>query len=219
MSLSHVGAIKCSRCDHKQSFTFWDSINVSVDPKLKEQLTQGELTTSVCQKCGLEMHITTDCLYHDMGKQVAIWLRYSDQHQSANEINLRKAFSTISRSKCRIVRSFPDLIDKIRVFDDNFSDYLIDLLKLLTCLREGIDVTTPMYYGGLKRGESGDNGLVFVLRIDNKLYSREYPMPQCLEEPEAVMPMLTRHFDTSDKWPQVDRLYLLKALEKEERTP
>jgi hypothetical protein len=214
MSLSHVGAIKCTNCGHKQPFTFWESINVSIDPRLKGQLTRGELTTSVCQKCGLEMHITTDCLYHDMEKQYAIWLRYSNEQLRTKEVKLREVFSTITKCKCRIVRSFPDLVDKIRVFDDDFSDYLVELLKLITCPRERIDLTTPMYYGGLQRGESGGTDLVLILRIDNQLYSREYPVPQCLEEPEAVMPMLTRHFDTRDKWPQVDRLCLLKALEK-----
>ena len=214
MTLSHVGTIKCSRCSHKQPFTFWESINVSVDPKLKQQLTRGELTTCVCQSCGLEMHITVDCLYHDMDKKVAIWLRYSDEQLSDKEINSRETFSTITKCTCRVVRSFPDLIDKIRVFDDNFSDHLIELLKLITCFREGIDLTTPMYYGGLKQGESGGTDLVFVLRIDNQLYSRGYPVPQCLEEPEAVMPMLTRHFDSRDTWPRVDRFYVLKALEK-----
>jgi hypothetical protein len=148
-----------------------------------------------------------------MDKQLAIWLRYSDEQLSAKEINLREVFSTVTNYKCRIVRSFPDRIDKIRVFDDNFSDYLIELLKLMTSMREGIDLHTPMYYNGLKRGESGVTDLIFVLRINNQLYSRGYPFPHCLEEPDAVMPMLTRHLATRDKWPQVDRLFLLKALE------
>jgi len=128
MSLNHIGAIKCSKCGAKQSFTFWESINVSVDRNLKERLTRGELTTFVCEKCGLEGHVTFNCLYHDMDKQLAIWLRYPDEQPSTQEVKLREAFSTMTKGyTCRVVRSFPDLIDKIRVFDDDFSDYLVGL--------------------------------------------------------------------------------------------
>ena len=89
MSLSHVGAIKCTKCDNTQPFTFWESINVTADPELKARLMQGELTTGVCRKCGLELHITANCLYHDMDKGLAIWLRYSDEEPSPKEGKLR----------------------------------------------------------------------------------------------------------------------------------
>ena len=123
-------------------------------------------------------------------------------------------FANITKFSCRTVSSFPDLIDKIMVFDDEFSDHLIELLKLITSFREGIDLNTPMYYGGLKQAESGETALALMVRIDNQIYSRAYPVPQCLEEPKAVMPMLTMHFGASEMWPKVDRHYLLKALEK-----
>jgi hypothetical protein len=215
MSLSHVGTIKCDKCGHKQPFTFWESINVSVDSKLKERLTRGELTTFICDKCGLEAHVTSDCLYHDMDKELAVWLRYSDEPPSSEEVKLREVLASRSNGyKYRVVRSFPDLVDKIQVFDDNFSDYVIELFKLLTCFREGVDLTTPMYYRGLEQANVGGTDLVLVLRIEKGLYRKCYRAPECLEQAEALMPILTKHFDARDKWPQVDRLFLRGALEK-----
>jgi hypothetical protein len=220
MSLNHVGLIKCSTCENKQPFTFWESINVTVDPKLKDELTSGKLTTFVCETCGLEGHVTSDCLYHDMERNLAIWLRYSEDDQSINEEatyakrNKMDDYLVTEGYKLRIVRSFPELIDKIRVFDDDFSDYVIELVKLMTCLRERIALTTPMYYAGLEHGESDGTDLVFVLRIDNQLFRKGYPTPECLQGAEAMMPVLTKHFDVRDKWPHVNRFYLLRALEK-----
>jgi hypothetical protein len=217
MSKCHVGKLKCSNCGNVQSFTFWESINSSLDPQLKDRLTRGELTSWVCEKCGVEAHILFNCLYHDMEKRVQIWLRYSDDRTTEeSSVTMEKMTQYLFNEgyKLRTVRSFPDLVDKIRIFDDQFSDFLIELVKLIACFREGIEPSIPMYYGGLKTGDSGETELRLILRIDGKLYNRGYPFPKCLEAAEATMPMLTKHFNTADKWPQLDRLYVLEALKK-----
>ena len=123
MSRSHSETISCSTCRNIQEFTVWESVNVSVDPELKQLLLNGDLTTFHCANCGHEAHVAFDCLYHDMDRSLALWLKYPDDSGTAHidpaALGLLSAID--SKYKCRIVTSFHELLDKIRVFEDGFS--------------------------------------------------------------------------------------------------
>ena len=76
MSKNHTETIKCPSCRKKQTFTIWDSVNVSIDPQLKQKLLNRELTTFICKHCGVDANIESNCLYHDMEKGILVWLMY-----------------------------------------------------------------------------------------------------------------------------------------------
>ncbi|MBT4502597.1 MAG: hypothetical protein HOC74_33000 [Gemmatimonadetes bacterium] len=57
MSSSRKEILRCSNCSAEQPFTVWESINVSVDPKLKQPLLSGDLTKFWCRRCGNEAHV------------------------------------------------------------------------------------------------------------------------------------------------------------------
>jgi hypothetical protein len=214
MSLSHVGKVECPNCSNIQQFTFWDSINVTADPELKGQLTSGELRKCVCQKCGLEMHATNNCLYHDMENHFAIQLDYGDQKPSAQDLKMREVFPRLTKAKCRTVKSFAELIDKINIFDRDFSDYEIELFKLQICQRDKIDFAVPMYFGRVETNDSGGTDLVLISEFNGKLFKKGYPFPQCLEGIETMISILTKFFDDRETWPRVDRHYIWNAIQK-----
>jgi len=102
MSRSHQKTISCPNCGEQRGFTVWDSINVTVDPNLKQSLLNGELTTFVCNRCGEGANVTYDLLYHDMEKSLAIWLVENDDDErrqarmmfsSAAGLRLRERFA------------------------------------------------------------------------------------------------------------------------------
>ncbi|NWF92143.1 MAG: hypothetical protein HXY46_04465 [Syntrophaceae bacterium] len=43
--------LECPKCNTKQNVLLYDSINVSLDPNLKERLFKGEINVSQCEKC------------------------------------------------------------------------------------------------------------------------------------------------------------------------
>ena len=52
------------------------TINVSLDPELKEKLINGDLIAFNCQECKYETHFPCNLLYHDMGEKFFIyWLQ------------------------------------------------------------------------------------------------------------------------------------------------
>src|SRR5262245_51714005 len=137
MSRSFDARVRCPKCSVESAFTIWESINVTIDPQLKSRLLQGNLTTLCCNNCGTESDVHFDCLYHDMEKSIAIWLKNADDE----EFNTAKQMFSISTEikTCRTVRTIHELYDKIRIFDDGLDDFEIELFKFLVCARREWD--------------------------------------------------------------------------------
>ena len=95
MSSNHQETIICPSCGEGQPFVVWDSINVSVDPTLKQSLLEGALTTLRCRHCGHEAQVAFDCLYHDMDHSVVIWLKYPDDDGACGIDPAARAVSSI----------------------------------------------------------------------------------------------------------------------------
>lgn len=76
--------IDCPECNIKQNVTIWESVNVTLDPDLKEKLFQGRINVFQCQKCGVRALIPVPLLYHDMTKRFCVqfypynWLENDD---------------------------------------------------------------------------------------------------------------------------------------------
>ena len=60
--------IDCPKCGHTQNVTVWNSINVSLNPELKEDLYKGQINMFKCDACEETVFISTPLLYHDMDK-------------------------------------------------------------------------------------------------------------------------------------------------------
>jgi hypothetical protein len=64
--------LECPRCSAKQKVSVYDSINVSVDPDLKEKLFKGEINVCQCEKCDQAIFVPNPLLYHDMEKELMV---------------------------------------------------------------------------------------------------------------------------------------------------
>lgn len=213
MSRSHQEEVRCSRCNALQSFTVWESINVTVDPELKKSLLDGELTTFRCKLCGNEAHVSYDCLYHDMGKSIAIWLK---EVESAENELAKSIFLTATNIKTtRTVRTIHELLDKIKIFDDGFSDFEIELFKFSMCIRQQIDLCLPFHYSETHTSLFGRKTLVFVVARGG-----EYESLSCLanDYEASVLPFanMVRPLvpDSAFEWAKLDRSFILHFLEK-----
>ena len=64
--------LECSHCGFKQNVNIWESINVSLDPDLRQRLFQGQINVFKCQKCEKETFISVPLFYHDMEKGFSV---------------------------------------------------------------------------------------------------------------------------------------------------
>ena len=72
MSRATSHEIECPECGHKQETHVWHSVNVSLDPELKEQLFNGKINLFACSECEQKSLINVPLLYHDMHNQFCI---------------------------------------------------------------------------------------------------------------------------------------------------
>jgi hypothetical protein len=72
MTRSRSHEIECSHCGLKQEVNIWESINVSVDPDLKQRLFQGLINVFKCQKCEKDTFISVPLFYHDMERRFCV---------------------------------------------------------------------------------------------------------------------------------------------------
>ena len=72
MSKASEVEVECPECQHTQTVTFWDSLNASLDPTLREKLLKAEINQFKCIKCECTAHLTGPLLYHDMTRKFCI---------------------------------------------------------------------------------------------------------------------------------------------------
>jgi len=64
--------ITCPECGNEQRAFVWDSLNVSLDPSLRQRLFDGQINTFKCTSCGLEAFVSVPLFYHDMTRQLCV---------------------------------------------------------------------------------------------------------------------------------------------------
>ena len=72
MSKKGTLEIECTECGAEGYLEGWASINVSLNPELKDELLDGKLNVYECDKCGTSMHIHAPLLYHDMDNEFMV---------------------------------------------------------------------------------------------------------------------------------------------------
>lgn len=72
MSLAVPCSLRCPSCGNEQETMVWESVNVTLDPELKEKLFRAEINLFSCEKCGEESLIDTPLLYNDMTAKVCV---------------------------------------------------------------------------------------------------------------------------------------------------
>ncbi|GEM_PF-717011 len=212
MSRSHEEPIRCASCNAQQNFTVWESINVTVDPDLKQSLLNGDLTTFRCSRCGNETHVIYNCLYHDMDNSLAVWLREEDDDEG--EAAKQMFLASTQLKTTRTVRTLHELYDKIRVFDDGLDDVEIELFKFSICLREKLDLGLPFHYSETHTSFFGRKSLVFVVARtgDFETISCSWKDYESAMRPlaEKVRPLID---DSTLEWAHLDRTFILRTME------
>jgi len=129
MSRTEETTVTCRACGHEQNFTTWSSINVTLDPDLKQKLLDRSLTASRCEQCGETTNAKYSLLYHDMRAKLMIWLVPDDQ--KAGELPPLAASMAVDGLMLRRVDSLNGLIEKVRIADDGLDDRLVEVFKLI----------------------------------------------------------------------------------------
>jgi predicted nucleic-acid-binding Zn-ribbon protein len=72
MSKMSEREISCPKCGNTQARVVWDSINVTLNPELRDKLFDADVNMFSCQKCGQRAFVNLPLLYHDMNRRFCV---------------------------------------------------------------------------------------------------------------------------------------------------
>ena len=184
MSLSHKQGIECPRCRKESEFTFWRSINTTIDPELKEKVRSRELFQFVCPVCGHKVEVDYGFLYHQMEDHYMIYyVGQEDVEQTKETLASAKSDDFLSKFAegytYRIVISKQQLLDKLNIFDSGYDDRIVEIMKLLVLLQHyeenAVQNVDEMFYHKNKDGSDGfvlfsNRAYICDVTVSNELY-------------------------------------------------
>jgi len=131
MSKSSDISYTCPRCQKQSRFTVWQSINVDLDPSLKQKVMDGSLFVFHCLYCGFSQEVGYSVLYHDQRNRYMVWWipEGENGYQQYNKMELNQIAHTLPGYRLRLVPTFNRLREKIYIFDCGLDDRAIEILK------------------------------------------------------------------------------------------
>ena len=97
--------LACPQCGNKQETKLWHSINVRLNPELREKLFNGEINVFKCESCNTVALIGQPLLYHDMKRNYCIQYfppellkdeSFLRQYSRAGRLKMEESFESIS---------------------------------------------------------------------------------------------------------------------------
>jgi hypothetical protein len=173
MSQSSTMKLRCSQCGENIEITIWQSVNVRTDPSMKEELLGGQFFTYACQKCGSQQAMIYRMLYHDPDQKYMVWLVPPPELQDAglDTEEMHASLARLENYHFRVVLSEKELVEKIRIFDQNLDDRLVESLKAslweLRKCRTDLGHDSLVFSELVKKGSNGQATLILVQSVSD----------------------------------------------------
>ena len=114
--------VTCPACLFKDVVPVYTSVNVSMNPDLRDMIFDDELNRFICPNCGKSMVLPVNLMYHDMDLKFAVW--FSPQGEMSEED--REVFDKVAEalgigdylSKAPSTYTWEDFKNKILEFEE-----------------------------------------------------------------------------------------------------
>ena len=130
MSKHHTEIIRCPHCGTESEFTVWDTINVDLDPHLREEVLWAKICEFTCPKCGAKEYCGYDFLYHDMKAKTMIYFQVNESSEAKCETDFMPK-ELIEGYTLRVVHGYDRLIEKILIIDSGLRDVAVERMKYM----------------------------------------------------------------------------------------
>ena len=146
--------VSCRSCGKTTELEYASSVNVALNPELKQQVRSGSLFLWTCPECGSSNLLNLPFLDHDPGEKLMILLSPSPVRSE----DLPEGYTG------RQVRSVGELVEKINIFDSGLDDIVIEMCKYVTCHELGKDVRLKFFKLG-----GADSEMTFTYPEDGQM--------------------------------------------------
>lgn len=174
MSKHHKEEIECPHCHHKGEFDLWESVNVDLDPELREQVLNYRLFVWTCPKCESHVILPYDTLYHDMKHRFMLFFSYEFNGEEADKyapMKMPKEFFMDGYTH-RIVYGLKRLKEKILILEEGLNDVAVERMKFMISHIVVPEITEKGYelffYQVDRTDEVSEYGAIFFVYHDQE---------------------------------------------------
>lgn len=218
MSLSEQTTVECPKCTSGQFITYWQSVNVTLDPDLKKKVLDRTLFTFTCEHCGYIAAMYHPLLYHDIEQRLMVSLG----EEAPDNVTSKGIFASLASKieaeyTFRLVSSVDELIEKILIWDAGLDDRVVEVVKLLLLaeLDESLgESDSELFFSGIVREGDAEPEVNFKLVNETGARDVSVPFEEQFRKTEAVVYRLLPPANyEAGKWLRVDREYAVGFME------
>jgi hypothetical protein len=218
MSQYRTETIDCPACAGQGEFHIWDSVNVSLNPDLKEKIFTEELFIWVCPYCGAKVYIPYGFIYHDMHNHFMIFYTSDEECIDKYEpLDIPDHVRHVNYT-FRAVYGIVPLKEKIRQLESGLDDIAIERLKYILThfkVKEFIANKTELHYLDCDTSDRGfsEYGSISFMFVNNEGQTMEgkYGMEIYYESEVAVK--IDPRMNPGDN-PCIDQEWMSKQFKK-----
>lgn len=195
MSLNNNTIQNCPHCKTEQDVTYYQSVNVTLQPDLKDKVMSGKLNTNICTNCNKEIDIVSGLLYHDMINKLMIELSFADENDEDEDGKAELMQSLIKQGYIyRKVSEYGRLIEKITIFDNQLNDLVVQ--NISNKMKEILDSSSKEF----SEGHQNINFTVVFNKIEKGLFKKKISF-HCFSHPSQIMSLEfdLKELDSSEK--------------------
>lgn len=212
--------INCPGCGQPSMTTVLESVNVGLDPALRQRVIDDQLNPFTCPKCGFLARIRADFLYHDMVRKFMVWCCYpsEDGVRLPAEMPADVADKMVADGyRLRMVESQDQLVEKILVFEEGLNDRAVEVLKAILRHQDESLKAVPaeaFLFHGLENTPEGKELELALMTEDGYGSSLNIPL-QNYTQIEQVLQDSTIDPAEERSWLKVDLNYARKLIDEE----
>ncbi len=125
--------IQCPECGHEQEISIIASVNVTVDPDMREKVLSGDIFLFVCEQCGFSGFAGFPFIYEDK-ETAGGFLIYLEPECEDREVGVDGDVADqvlLQNITMRLVTTINELKEKIFIFEAGLDDRVVELFKAL----------------------------------------------------------------------------------------
>ena len=211
--------IPCPSCGYTGEFTLWESVNVDLNPNMREKVLRGELFRWTCPNCGETFTVPYGTLYHDMKRKFMVYY-LPNRPKNGEGLKFRGPngpYRMDEEYRHRCTYDIHDFQEKIQQLESGLNDCAIEVLKHIALYKrmpEGLPEDTEFRFGGVMP-EKGDNRFLIFHCVSPSLdESKIVSLPFSSYEDLANDSMIEKIFEQDADFPEVSQAFLNRILKQ-----
>ncbi len=145
MSLKANQNIKCPHCGQECSLEYWRTINIDLNPELRDKVDSGELWKWTCPHCGYETIMPWGTIYHDMKNKFMLFFDFYEPEDGNkyDDVDIKSLVGDMENMEgytFRAVYGLKNLWEKILILENGLNDVAVERMRYMiaTYLRPSI---------------------------------------------------------------------------------